>query len=84
MDATDMKEFNDKEFSLVVDKGTLDSILCGENSFVIAEKMLREIYRLLASKGIYVCVSYGDRTRRESLFVIIDILFCYFSLFRRF
>ena len=75
MDATEMKEFNDKEFSLVVDKGTLDSILCGENSMVIAEKMLREVYRLLASKGLYVCVSYGDKTRRESLFVIIELYF---------
>ena len=71
MDATDMKEFNDKEFSLVVDKGTLDSILCGENSVAIGEKMLREVYRLLANKGIYVCVSYGDRARRDSLFVKI-------------
>jgi hypothetical protein len=69
MDATDMKDFQDSEFSFIIDKGTVDSILCGEFSNSIAEKMLKETYRLLTNKGIFVCVSYGERSRREHIFV---------------
>jgi EEF1A lysine methyltransferase 4 len=69
MDSTDMKDFQDNEFNLIIDKGTLDSILCGEFSIPNGEKMLKEAYRLLGNKGIFVCVSYGERARREHIFV---------------
>jgi len=69
MDVVDMKEINANEFNLVIDKGTLDSILCGENSIPIGFKMLKEIYRILSNRGIFVCVSYAEKSRRDFIFV---------------
>ena len=41
----------DSSFDVVVDKGTLDSILCGEASTLNVQKALNEIARVLNSKG---------------------------------
>jgi len=75
MDVLDMSEFHHSEFNVVIDKGTLDSILCGDNSVPNAEKMMQEIYRLLPSKGVYICVTYGDEEHRSSFFVNIYIIY---------
>mmetsp|Transcript_24214 Transcript_24214/g.28183 ORF Transcript_24214/g.28183 Transcript_24214/m.28183 type:complete len:222 (+) Transcript_24214:47-712(+) len=58
MDARSM-DYEDGAFDIVVDKGTLDSILCGEGSATSASKMLSEINRVLSPKGVYICISYG-------------------------
>ena len=56
-----MKElFEDETFDCVIDKGLLDSILCGAYSKQNSRKMLLEISRVLKNKGYYICVSYGD------------------------
>ena len=65
----DMSDFKQGEFNVVMDKGTLDSILCGDNSEPNALKMLSEIYRILTPKGIYICVTYGDEEHRMKYFV---------------
>lgn len=69
MDILDMSEFKQGEFNVVLDKGTLDSILCGDNSTPNAEKMLSEIHRVLAPNGIYICVTYGDEEHRKKFLV---------------
>ncbi|GKC94804.1 methyltransferase-like protein 13 [Tanacetum coccineum] len=43
MDVRDMKAFEAGSFDAVIDKGTLDSLLCGHNSKLNAAKMLDEI-----------------------------------------
>jgi len=63
MDARQMT-FKDGVFDCVIDKGTLDSILCGESSVANARKMLSEIYRVLAPGGVYIAVSYGTPEHR--------------------
>ncbi|KAK2969645.1 hypothetical protein RJ640_025822 [Escallonia rubra] len=45
MDVRDMSAFQKGSFSAVVDKGTLDSLLCGHNSRENAAKMLEEVGR---------------------------------------
>ncbi len=75
MDVLDMNEFKQGEFNIVLDKGTLDSILCGDNSTPNAEKMLSEIHRVLAPNGIYICVTYGDEELRKKFLVNIDFKF---------
>ncbi|KAF4696120.1 hypothetical protein FOZ60_002350 [Perkinsus olseni] len=58
-------EFSDGMFDVVIDKGTLDSILCGEGSSQNAQKMLSEISRVLnPSKGVYICISHGQQSYR--------------------
>mmetsp|Transcript_18893 Transcript_18893/g.34201 ORF Transcript_18893/g.34201 Transcript_18893/m.34201 type:complete len:210 (-) Transcript_18893:4930-5559(-) len=52
-------EFADSSYDAVVDKGTLDAILCGENSTPNSFQMLSEIYRILTATGVYIVVSYG-------------------------
>lgn len=64
MDVLDMKEIPDATYDAVVDKATLDSILCGENSSANAAKMLTGISRVLKSVGVYFCVSYGQPDNR--------------------
>lgn len=69
MDVLDMSELKGGEFNAVVDKGTLDSVLCGDNSTANAEKMLSEIYRILTAGGVYLCVTYGSEDHRKSFLV---------------
>lgn len=48
----------------MADLGTLDAILCGENSFYNAAKLTKEVQRVLKTGGIYLIISYGHpRTR---------------------
>jgi len=57
-------EFDEATFDAVIDKGTLDSLLCGENSTAHANKMISEVYRVLSPTGVYVVVSYGQPPNR--------------------
>ncbi|KAJ9154656.1 hypothetical protein P3X46_027972 [Hevea brasiliensis] len=59
MDVRDMSTFQTGSFDAVIDKGTLDSILCGNNSRQNAAKMLEEVWRVLRDKGVYILVTYG-------------------------
>eukprot|EP01017_Pseudomicrothorax_dubius_P000311 TRINITY_DN0_c1537_g1_i1.p1 TRINITY_DN0_c1537_g1~~TRINITY_DN0_c1537_g1_i1.p1 ORF type:complete len:223 (+),score=60.38 TRINITY_DN0_c1537_g1_i1:46-714(+) len=63
MDARNM-DFGDGSFDCVVDKGTLDAVLCGEMSTTNAHKMLSEVHRILTPKGVYICISYGQPDHR--------------------
>lgn len=65
MDVLDMKEFSDGLFDTVLDKGTLDCILCGDNSVPNAAKMMAEIFRVLKPGGHYMVISYGDPEYRK-------------------
>ncbi|CAD7961743.1 unnamed protein product [Amoebophrya sp. A25] len=57
-------EFGDGQFNIALDKGTLDSILCGEASTLNVAKALTEISRVLDSKGVFVSVSHGQPNYR--------------------
>ena len=65
MDVLDMKDFSTGEYTTILDKGTLDSVLCGDNSVPCAAKMMSEIYRVLAPGGHYMCISFGDPEHRK-------------------
>ena len=68
MDVLDMQEIQTGSFNVIFDKATLDSILCGDNSGANAEKMINEIYRILAPGGRYICITYGDPEHRKKYF----------------
>lgn len=51
MDAMNMS-FENESFDVVFDKGTLDAILCGNNSFDNARKMISGVFRILKPNGL--------------------------------
>lgn len=63
MDVRDLK-YKDETFDLVVDKSTIDALLCGDNSFLNVAKMTKEISRVLKVGGIYLVISYGQPENR--------------------
>ena len=65
MDVLDMKEIQTGTFNTVIDKGTLDSVLCGDNSVSNAQKMIAEVFRVLAPGGHYICITFGDPEHRK-------------------
>ncbi|XP_051127755.1 uncharacterized protein LOC127249135 isoform X1 [Andrographis paniculata] len=67
MDVRDMSAFDKGSFGAVIDKGTLDSLLCGQNSRQNAAKMLEEVWRVLKDKGVYILVTYGSPVYRLPL-----------------
>lgn len=59
MDVTKKLEFPDGTFHVVIDKGTLDCILCGESSTNNVTNALFEIVRVLKPDGKFVLISHG-------------------------
>eukprot|EP00249_Psilotum_nudum_P002193 c15099_g1_i1 orf=393-1130(+) len=60
MDVRDMSYFGDEQFDSVVDKGMLDSLMCGASASSSAAKMLEEVCRVLKPGGVYMLITYGD------------------------
>ena len=66
-------EFPDNAFDVVIDKGTVDSLLCGGNSFHNVYVMNKNVTRVLKRGGRYIVVTYGqpdtriDHYRRKKL-----------------
>lgn len=52
-------QFEDNYFDAIIDKSTLDAILCGNLSFYNAAIMMWETQRVLSNNGSYICISYG-------------------------
>ncbi|KAL4441978.1 hypothetical protein ABPG74_003729 [Tetrahymena malaccensis] len=63
MDVKNM-DFPAGSYDIVVDKGTLDSVLCGENTATNAQKALTNISNVLTPTGVYICISYGQPDHR--------------------
>lgn len=53
-------------FDAVVDKGTLDSLLCGENSTANSGRYVAEVARVLKPGGVFIVVSFGTPENRMS------------------
>lgn len=64
MDVLKMDTLETGSFDAVIDKGTLDTILCGNNSKPNSAKMLEEVGRVLKDKGVYILVTYGAPSYR--------------------
>lgn len=72
-------EFQSDRFDLVFDKGTLDSILCGDDAEVSAAKAISEIARVLVPGGVFIMVSHASADHREALFKIPGDNFIHFQ-----
>uniref|UniRef100_A0A0D3DUQ8 Methyltransferase type 11 domain-containing protein n=1 Tax=Brassica oleracea var. oleracea TaxID=109376 RepID=A0A0D3DUQ8_BRAOL len=60
MDVRDMSCFEYEYFDNVIDKGTLDSLMCGDDAPLSATRMLGEVSRLIKPGGTYFLITYGD------------------------
>jgi len=68
MDVTNMSALESSSFDSVIDKGTLDALLCGEGSAENADHMCSEVSRLLKPGGAFMLITYGSpKTRMQYL-----------------
>lgn len=68
MDVAERLDFPDATFHAVIDKGTLDSILCGDNSTARSTAYMAEVVRVLKPAGVFIVLSYGDMSTRAEVF----------------
>lgn len=67
MDVRQMS-YHDCMFDVVVDKSTIDALLCGREPYVDTAKMVEEVWRVLKPGGLYLVVSYaGPENRMKHL-----------------
>ncbi|KAG2647251.1 hypothetical protein PVAP13_2KG581600 [Panicum virgatum] len=64
MDVRDMSMFPDESFDCAIDKGTLDSLMCGVDAPLSAAQMVLEVDRLLKPGGVFILITYGDPSVR--------------------
>jgi SAM-dependent methyltransferase len=63
MDVMEMS-FPSGTFDVVIDKATLDSMLCGEGAIKTIQTMLQQIYRVLKPNGTFMMLSYAKSQLR--------------------
>ena len=61
-------DYPSNTFDAVIEKGLLDSILCGDRSRIMAQRMLNQVYRVLGAKGIYISVTHASPDLRLKYF----------------
>lgn len=61
-------DFPEATFDTVIDKGTIDSLLCGSNSFHNVYVMNKQISRVLKKGGKYISITYGQPDTRMDHF----------------
>jgi len=66
-DCTKLK-FGNAIFDYVFDKGTLDTIICGETSSKTVTTYIREVSRVMKPGGFFILVSYGSPSTRKKYF----------------
>ncbi|XP_062187458.1 uncharacterized protein LOC133890861 isoform X2 [Phragmites australis] len=64
MDVRDMSMFSDDSFDCAIDKGTLDSLMCGVDAPLSAAQMVLEVDRLLRPGGVFILITYGGPSVR--------------------
>jgi len=65
MDATALGLENDL-FSVVIDKCTIDTLVCSNDSKVVVGKYLKEVVRVLKDNGVFLAFSFGKPAVRLS------------------
>eukprot|EP00347_Sterkiella_histriomuscorum_P015715 403355957 len=63
MDVRDLK-YQTHTFDLIIDKSTIDALLCGDNAFMNTALMMKECQRVIKPEGGYMAISYGTPENR--------------------
>lgn len=58
----------ESHYYLIIDKGTIDALLCGENGRNDVTRTVSEVYKALQPGGVFVCVSHAAPESRLDLF----------------
>ena len=66
MDATNTT-FSDGEFDVVMDKGTLDALICGTD-LSLSDKLLREMGRVVKKTGQILIITHSGPEGRKRVF----------------
>eukprot|EP00004_Rigifila_ramosa_P012560 TRINITY_DN2722_c0_g1_i1.p1 TRINITY_DN2722_c0_g1~~TRINITY_DN2722_c0_g1_i1.p1 ORF type:complete len:220 (-),score=42.72 TRINITY_DN2722_c0_g1_i1:155-763(-) len=66
MNATSL-HFSPATYDVIIDKGTLDCVLCAENSTHNSDKMLSELSRVLKAGGRVLYITYASPEIRKPL-----------------
>lgn len=61
-------DFDDNSFDVVFDKGTLDALICSNESIDIVITTFAEVERVLSPGGLFIEVSYAPPDHREKFF----------------
>jgi SAM-dependent methyltransferase len=67
-DVLSMTAIESDKFDVVLDKGTLDSLICGGCSQKKVGQMMSEVSRVLKPGGVFMDISYGLPDAREHYF----------------
>ncbi|EGG15838.1 hypothetical protein DFA_09507 [Cavenderia fasciculata] len=51
--------FKDNHFNVIIDKGTFDSIMCGDDSHENGIRFCEEMFRILEPAGKFLIITYG-------------------------
>lgn len=52
--------YPNESFDLIIDKSTIDSLMCSDHPLVNVAQMLEEGYRVLRNGGFFLTISYSD------------------------
>lgn len=66
MDAQKLR-YEDSSFDSVIDKCTIDGIMCSEDYLLTAHRVIMEIFRVLKIGGVYLMISYSSSSHRRYL-----------------
>lgn len=69
-DCRSMPQYKDSSFDAVIDKGTMDAILCGDQSVENCRRLFAECSRVIRPGGTMISITYGDPLSR--LFYFLD------------
>ncbi|GAB5366592.1 hypothetical protein AAMO2058_001156400 [Amorphochlora amoebiformis] len=67
MDASRLS-FSEYSFDLVIDKGTLDALVCSNDMLPTIRKIISEAWRVLRTGGCLVVITYGSPNTRMPFF----------------
>lgn len=68
MDVCEMLTLKSDTYSIVIDKGCIDSLFCSTSFTTVVPKALNEVRRVLSMEGIFFCVSHATPLSRVPYF----------------
>ena len=69
-----MHVFDKASFDLVIDKGTLDAMLCGKDGLKSARRLMGEVCRVLRPHGSFVLISHMEFTSEDMQGLLQDVI----------